>query len=97
VSPSRKVVDAIRQKIETGEYQPGDRVGSIRQAMDDYDVTEGAAKIALKTLVDEGWLVTGAARDGHRVADTIPEPAKPKLTVEQRLDRLERTVGIADD
>ncbi len=94
VSPSRHVYDEVRTRIVDGQIKPGESVGSVAQASTDYDVTYAAAKVAFKSLVDDGWLVTGAAREGHRVADQLPDPDKPRLTLEERVDRIERHLGL---
>lgn len=46
----------IREKIETGQYRPGDRLPSIVKAAEDAGLSAGTVKQAYKLLTDQGYL-----------------------------------------
>lgn len=54
VAPYRQIAAILRGRIESGEYQPGQRLPSIKDLMDDYGVAHLTANKALRVLVAEG-------------------------------------------
>ena len=51
------VSNFIRSKIYAKELTPNDRIPSEHQLMDEFEVSRGTIRKAIKTLVDEGLLV----------------------------------------
>ena len=51
------VSNFIRSKIYAKELAPNDRIPSEHQLMDQFDVSRGTVRKAIKTLVDEGLVV----------------------------------------
>lgn len=50
----RQVAAILRGRIESGEYQPGRRLPSVRGLVQEFGVAELTARKALRVLVDEG-------------------------------------------
>lgn len=50
----RQVAAILRGRIESGEYQPGRRLPSVRGLVQEYGIAELTARKALRVLVDEG-------------------------------------------
>lgn len=53
-----RLADAIRQQIKTGELKPGDKLPSIRELKEIYNVSYGPVRAAMLVLKAEG-LVEG--------------------------------------
>jgi GntR family transcriptional regulator len=61
--PSYQQLAAIlRAKITSGEYGPDDKLPSIRQLCQDYDLADGTVQKAIDLLVDEGLVVAVSGR-----------------------------------
>jgi GntR family transcriptional regulator len=58
VAPWRQIAQIYRDKIESGELQPGDRVPSIRSLAQEYQVATTTAQKVIEALKDEGLIVT---------------------------------------
>ncbi len=58
VAPWRQIAQIYRDKIESGELQPGDRVPSIRTLAQQYEVATTTAQKVIEALRDEGLIVT---------------------------------------
>ena len=56
------VSNFIRSKIYAKELTPNDRIPSEHQLMDEFDVSRGTVRKAIKTLVDEGLIVQEQGR-----------------------------------
>lgn len=54
VAPYRQIAAVLRARIESGEYQPGQRLPSIATLMQEYGVAHLTANKALRLLVTEG-------------------------------------------
>lgn len=54
----RQVSKIIQEKIENKEYKPGDRLHSIRDLMEQYDVSRVTAVKVLEDLVKNGFAVS---------------------------------------
>lgn len=48
--------ETLREKIENGDYQPGDRLPSILKASEEAGLSAGTIKQAYKLLTDQGYL-----------------------------------------
>lgn len=54
VAPYRQIAAILRGRIESGEYQPGQRLPSINTLMQEYGVAHLTANKALRLLATEG-------------------------------------------
>ena len=73
--PWRRIAADLRAKILAGRWQVGDRLPTLRQLQDEYDVSRGTVTGAIRLLADEG-LVFSRAGSGVYVRDTtMPEAA----------------------
>jgi GntR family transcriptional regulator len=54
VAPYRQIAAVLRGRIERGEYEPGQRLPSINDLMQEYGVAHLTANKALRLLVTEG-------------------------------------------
>jgi GntR family transcriptional regulator len=54
VAPYRQVAAIMRDRIEKGEYHPGQRLPSIQDLVQTYGVARTTANKALRLLVTEG-------------------------------------------
>jgi DNA-binding GntR family transcriptional regulator len=66
--PYRVIAAALRERIETGEFQPGDALPSINRLSQEYGVAKTTAQKALQVLKDEG-LAVGRQGWGTLVAE----------------------------
>ena len=83
------VSNFIRSKIYAKELAPNDRLPSEHQLMDEFEVSRGTVRKALKTLVDEGLVVQEHGR-GTFVSEprvTRPGTDKPFSFAESLIDR----------
>jgi DNA-binding GntR family transcriptional regulator len=55
--PYRAISAALRERIEAGEWLPGEQIPSVRQLAEEYGVAIGTARRALTVLRDEGLIV----------------------------------------
>ncbi len=55
--PYRAVSAALRDRIEAGEWLPGEQIPSVWQIAAQYEVSIGTARRALVVLRDEGLIV----------------------------------------
>jgi AcrR family transcriptional regulator len=76
VPPYRRIADAIRARIESGELSPGDRVPSSRAITREWSVAIATATKALAVLRDEGL--------------TVPRPGVGTVVAQRRTQRTER-------
>jgi len=63
-----KLANAIRDKIKSGELKPGDKLPSISQLRDEFQVSYGSVRGAMLVLKAEK-LVEGRQGDGVFVRD----------------------------
>jgi len=54
VAPYRQVAAILRDRIEAGQYRPGQRLPSINDLVGEFGVARTTAGKALRLLVDEG-------------------------------------------
>lgn len=50
----RQIAGLLRDRIESGEYEPGRRLPSIATLVQEYGVAKITAQKALRVLIDEG-------------------------------------------
>lgn len=67
-SASRRVADALRAEIESGQYLAGAPLPTYRQLANDHEVAVNTAMAAVRLLRDEG-LVTSRQNAGNYVRD----------------------------
>lgn len=65
----RQVAGAIRQRIEAGEWQPGQRLPGVIELMSDYGVARLTARKAMRLLVDEGTAEMSPGKGYYVAAD----------------------------
>jgi GntR family transcriptional regulator len=58
VAPWRQVAKIYRDRIESGQLQPGDRLPSIRSLSQEYEIAATTAQKVLEYLRNEGLVVT---------------------------------------
>lgn len=56
--PSERLAADLRQQIESGELQPGDQLPTVAVLAKRYKVSTATVSKALRTLKDEGLIVT---------------------------------------
>lgn len=56
--PSERLAADLRQQIESGELQPGDQLPTVAELAKRYQVSTATVSKALRTLKDEGLIVT---------------------------------------
>jgi DNA-binding GntR family transcriptional regulator len=56
--PSEQLAADIRQQIESGELQPGDQLPTVAALAGQYHVSTATVAKALRTLREEGLIVT---------------------------------------
>jgi DNA-binding GntR family transcriptional regulator len=54
--PSQQVADDLRQRIKSGEWQPGEQLPSVAKLAAQYGVVKSTAFKAVHVLADEGLL-----------------------------------------
>lgn len=57
IPPYRAISSALRERIEAGEWLPGEQIPSVRQLGEEYGVSIGTARRALAVLAEEGLVV----------------------------------------
>lgn len=50
----RQVAAILRERIEAGTYQPGRRLPSVRDLVQEFGIAQLTARKALRVLVDDG-------------------------------------------
>jgi DNA-binding GntR family transcriptional regulator len=58
--PYRQIADAVRDEIRAGDLAPGDRIPSVRELVQRYDVAMATAHRAVRVLQAEGYIRTEA-------------------------------------
>lgn len=72
-----QVADALREEIKQGSVAPGERLPSVRDLADRFDIAAVTVQSALRILRDEGYVVSRSTR-GYFVRDELPAtPAEP--------------------
>jgi len=80
----RRIQDALRDRIRSGDLQPGEKLASMRRLAADFECSLGIVKQAVNTLVAQGFL-RSSPRRGVFVANTQPA-AKEILIVLPHLE-----------
>lgn len=61
------IADEIRYKIEIGEFKPHDKLPSERQFCEIFNCQRATVRLALESLLDEGWIYC-VERSGYYVS-----------------------------
>jgi len=77
-----QVADALRAEIASGKLKPGERLPSVRELSDRYDIAPVTTQNALRLLKDEGLIYSSSTR-GYFVRDELPASAKETATGER--------------
>jgi DNA-binding GntR family transcriptional regulator len=94
--PYLQVADDLRQAIERGDYEPGDRLPSRRQLAADYEIATKTAQHALDHLQDQGLAIAQHGRgvfvlqqsDRGTQHETDPEPDSLEAKLDEALRQL---------
>ncbi|HLK02387.1 MAG TPA: winged helix-turn-helix domain-containing protein [Streptosporangiaceae bacterium] len=76
LAPYRQIAAILRERIESGEYQPGQRLPSIVTLMQTYGVAHLTANKALRLLAAEG-LAELSPGMGYYVTEASSPDARP--------------------
>ncbi|NEA57971.1 winged helix-turn-helix transcriptional regulator [Streptomyces sp. SID13666] len=99
--PFQQAADTLRQEIRGGGIKPGQRLGSVRQLADRFQISPTTVQRALAVLRDEGLLKTTSrgnfARDEESASQTTESGSAGGLTdvlrelseLRSRVERLE--------
>ena len=66
-----QVADALREEIKQGGIAPGERLPSVRDLADRFDIAAVTVQSALRVLRDEGYIASRSTR-GYFVRDELP-------------------------
>ncbi|MCS0600568.1 GntR family transcriptional regulator [Streptomyces sp. LP11] len=72
----RRIADALRDRIRSGELWPGQRLPTQARLADEFGVERGAVREALRVLRSER-LLTGVSRGSPAVVAAVPGPVRP--------------------
>jgi len=92
--PYRRIVEEIRARILSGELRPGDRMPSVRQIAQRWDVAIATATKVTATLRDDG-LVETRVGSGTVVSGRV-RPRQSARRALAREDVLRTAIAIAD-
>jgi DNA-binding GntR family transcriptional regulator len=56
--PYRRVADALRERLDAGEWLPGEALPSVSELAGEYGVSRSTAARAVKVLAAEGRVTT---------------------------------------
>lgn len=73
--PWRRIAADLRAKILAGRWQPGDRLPTLAQLQEQYDVARGTVAGAVHLLRDEGLVDTRGGSGIYVRELPVPEPA----------------------
>jgi GntR family transcriptional regulator len=71
----RQVADALRQKIESGEYEPGTQLPTEDELIAEYRMSRNTVRNAIKDLATAGLVETR-----HGIGTFVPEPVLSTVT-----------------
>ena len=61
---ARRIIEAIKERVHSGVYLPGDRLPSTRAFADEWGVSRTTVTAAYGQLIAEGGFILGYARLG---------------------------------
>ncbi len=65
-----QVIDIIKKKIISGDYQPGDQLGSVRYLAGEFEINPNTIQRALSELENQGLLFSQRTRGRYVTDDT---------------------------
>ena len=65
-----QVIDIIKKKIISGDYQPGDRLESVRYLAGEFEINPNTIQRALSELENQGLLFSQRTRGRYVTEDT---------------------------
>ncbi len=68
-----QLADALREEIRSGQRKPGERLPSVRELGEQYDVSTVTARNALTLLRDEGWIFSRSTKGYYVRSEPPPE------------------------
>ena len=89
--PYRQAADDLRKRITTGEFTPGERLPSIRQLADEYEISPQTVQNALREL-RQAKLVVG--QQGR--ASYVRDPSRPEVA-RSEAERLAAAEAVLHD
>jgi GntR family transcriptional regulator len=87
----RQIADQIRELLVAGEFQPGERLPTVRQLALDLGINHNTIAEAYRTLANEGWLRLERARGA--VVLSRDTPGASKQTERQFARRLRELIA----
>ena len=81
----RQIADALRQKIDSGEYEPGTQIPTEDELIAEYHMSRNTVRAAIKELATAGLVETR-----HGIGTFVPEVVLPivtSLTADLHADR----------
>lgn len=63
--PYKQIADWLRERIQAGEFAPGQRLPTERDLLELLGVAATTSRRAYRLLSDEGWVTTTAGRGTH--------------------------------
>ncbi|MFC5027254.1 GntR family transcriptional regulator [Streptomyces sp. DSM 41987] len=100
--PFQQAADTLRQEIRGGGIKPGQRLGSVRQLADRFQISPTTVQRALAVLRDEGLLKTTSrgnfardeesaskAAEGGLAGGTLTDVLRELSDLRSRVERLE--------
>ncbi len=100
--PYRQLADDLARRINTGELEPGQRLPSTRELMEQYGSANQTVQRALRLLRDEGAIKTVPSRGSFVVGESSPpiigspdleNPSAEYLALRDQLVSLAEEVG----
>ena len=71
----RQIAEALRQRIDSGEYEPGTQLPTEDELIAEYHMSRNTVRAAIKELATAGLVETR-----HGIGTFVPEPVLPIVT-----------------
>jgi DNA-binding transcriptional regulator YhcF (GntR family) len=84
----QEIADALRERIRTGELQPGERLPTQAELAGEFGVERGAVRQALRVLQEDGLLADVSKGSPPRVAEPQTQRGEPQPTMVALAPRL---------
>ena len=96
----QQIIDYMHEKIESGEYKPGDMLPSEASLCDEFGVSRITVRNAIQYLTDEGYIVKRHGK-GSFINDKLSKPASrfirfTELCKEQGVATYNQTVSVEE-
>lgn len=89
----KQIAGDLRDRMNTGEYAPGDRLPSYRALSERYGVASETIRAALDDLRSEGLIASQSTRGTYVVNKPSASGPSPEFTkIMQRLDDMEAQI-----